>query len=212
MITGRRAVVYVRDPDADRPAFEPRRIVLGPRAGDVYVVLEGLEEGEQVVVNGQFKIDSELQIRGLPSMMAAADPEAVGAVVGSGSGAVAGDGLKLQTQCPVMGGAIDTDYYVDVDGLRIYVCCPGCDRTILEEPQRYIDKMKDDGVTPYRLQTHCPIMNLPIDRAHYHDHDGWRIYVCCPGCLDEVRARAEALIGEHRARGIVFERAPRKEE
>jgi hypothetical protein len=55
-----------------------------------------------------------------------------------------------------------------------------------------------------RLQTHCPIMNLPIDRALYHDHEGQRIYVCCPGCLDEVRERAAEIISEHAARGIVL--------
>ena len=70
LITGRRAVVYVRLPDTDRPAFEGRQIVLGPRVGDWYVVREGLEEGERVVTRGAFKIDSELQIRGRPSMMA----------------------------------------------------------------------------------------------------------------------------------------------
>ena len=70
LITGRRAVVYIKVPEADRPTFEPREVVLGPRAGDYYVVREGLEEGNLVVVHGQFKIDSELQIRGRPSMMA----------------------------------------------------------------------------------------------------------------------------------------------
>lgn len=76
LITGREAVVYVRDPEADRPTFEGRRIVLGTRAGDYYLVREGLEEGELVVTRGAFKIDSELQIRGRPSMMAPArEPE-----------------------------------------------------------------------------------------------------------------------------------------
>ena len=69
LITGRRAVVYVQLPDADRPTFEPRDVVLGPRAGDWYIVQEGLAEGELVVARGAFKIDSELQIRGRPSMM-----------------------------------------------------------------------------------------------------------------------------------------------
>ena len=73
LITGRRAVVYVRQPNTDRPTFEGRQIVLGPRVGDHYVVREGLEEGEQVVSRGAFKIDSELQIRGRPSMMARAE-------------------------------------------------------------------------------------------------------------------------------------------
>lgn len=69
LITGREAIVYVKEPDAERPTFEGLRILLGPRAGDYYVIEEGLEEGELVVVNGAFKIDSELQIRGRPSMM-----------------------------------------------------------------------------------------------------------------------------------------------
>lgn len=73
LITGRRAVVYVRLPDTERPTFEGRQIVLGPRVGNYYVVREGLEEGDRVVSRGAFKIDSELQIRGRPSMMARAE-------------------------------------------------------------------------------------------------------------------------------------------
>jgi Cu(I)/Ag(I) efflux system membrane fusion protein len=37
--------------------------------GDHYVVLEGLAEGEKVVVRGNFKIDSAMQILARPSMM-----------------------------------------------------------------------------------------------------------------------------------------------
>mgnify|MGYP001813257140 FL=1 len=69
MLTGKRAVVYVRLPGIDEPVFEGRVVVLGAKAGDSYVVLSGLEEGELVVVNGAFKIDSELQIRAQASMM-----------------------------------------------------------------------------------------------------------------------------------------------
>ncbi len=71
LITGKRAVVYVRIPDANKPTFEGRQIVLGPRAADYYLVKEGLEEGEVVVTNGNFKIDSALQIQARPSMMSA---------------------------------------------------------------------------------------------------------------------------------------------
>jgi len=71
LITGRRAIVYVRVPDAKKPTFEGREVVLGPRAGDYYLVKEGLAEGEIVVTNGNFKIDSALQIQAKPSMMSA---------------------------------------------------------------------------------------------------------------------------------------------
>jgi len=69
LITGKRAVVYVRLPDTDKPTFEGREIVLGPKATDYYIVEGGLTEGEVVVTNGGFKIDSALQIQAKPSMM-----------------------------------------------------------------------------------------------------------------------------------------------
>ncbi len=68
--TGKRSVVYVRLPEEERPVFEARTVVLGHRLGDAYPVISGLDEGDLVVTHGQFKIDSELQIRGRPSMMA----------------------------------------------------------------------------------------------------------------------------------------------
>lgn len=67
--TGRRAVVYIEVPDAERPTYEGREITLGPRAGDYYLVADGLAEGEHVVTNGNFNIDSALQIQARPSMM-----------------------------------------------------------------------------------------------------------------------------------------------
>jgi membrane fusion protein, copper/silver efflux system len=70
LITGRRAVVYVHLPDAERPTFEGRDVVLGPRMGDLFVVESGLAPGERVVTNGNFRLDAELQLRGRISMMA----------------------------------------------------------------------------------------------------------------------------------------------
>ena len=69
LITGKRAVVYVQKPNTEKPTFEGREVVLGPRAGDYYLVRAGLSEGEIVVTKGNFKIDSALQIQAKPSMM-----------------------------------------------------------------------------------------------------------------------------------------------
>jgi len=71
LITGKRAVVYVAVP-GEEGTFEGREVVLGPRAGEHYIVQEGLAEDELVVVNGNFKIDSAVQILAKPSMMSPA--------------------------------------------------------------------------------------------------------------------------------------------
>lgn len=69
LVTGERGVVYVEVEGAERPTFEGREVVLGPRAGDEWIVREGLEEGERVVTRGAFRIDSAMQIQAKPSMM-----------------------------------------------------------------------------------------------------------------------------------------------
>ena len=67
--TGKRAVVYVKVPNRENPTFIYRQIKLGPEAGNFYVVADGLREGEEIAVNGVFKIDAAAQLQGAASMM-----------------------------------------------------------------------------------------------------------------------------------------------
>ncbi|NGP75518.1 efflux RND transporter periplasmic adaptor subunit [Balneolaceae bacterium YR4-1] len=67
--TGERSVIYVKKPNTEQPTFEFREVVLGQRVGDRYVVKSGVSEGEEVVTNGNFKIDSAAQLSGKASMM-----------------------------------------------------------------------------------------------------------------------------------------------
>jgi YHS domain-containing protein len=95
---------------------------------------------------------------------------------------------KPQTACPIMGGAINKEVFVDHEGQRIYFCCPGCDTAFLKEPAKYLKAMADAGITPEQVagkpQTACPIMGGAIDKEVYVDHEGQRIYFCCAGCDD----------------------------
>ncbi|HSH52832.1 MAG TPA: efflux RND transporter periplasmic adaptor subunit [Bacteroidales bacterium] len=67
--TGKRAVVYVKVPERENPTFLYREIILGPLAGDYYMVEEGLSAGEEIATNGVFKIDASAQLEGKMSMM-----------------------------------------------------------------------------------------------------------------------------------------------
>ncbi|MFN2287235.1 MAG: efflux RND transporter periplasmic adaptor subunit [Chromatocurvus sp.] len=91
LLTGKRAVVYVAVPGADRPTFEGREIVLGPRAGDDYLVAHGLAEGDRVVTKGNLKLDAELQIRAKPSMMTPAGGGGSGGHAHGATAEVAGE-------------------------------------------------------------------------------------------------------------------------
>ncbi|AXI99541.1 membrane fusion protein, Cu(I)/Ag(I) efflux system [Cyclonatronum proteinivorum] len=69
MWTGPRSVVFVEDTDAETPRFESREVTLGKRAGDFFVIEDGLEAGERVVFSGAFKLDSAFQLADRFSMM-----------------------------------------------------------------------------------------------------------------------------------------------
>ncbi|MDR2388229.1 MAG: efflux RND transporter periplasmic adaptor subunit [Tannerellaceae bacterium] len=67
--TGKRSIVYVRQPAEDPVVFAMREVELGPSLGDSLVLLAGLAEGEEVVVRGTFVVDAAAQLEGKPSMM-----------------------------------------------------------------------------------------------------------------------------------------------
>lgn len=67
--TGTRSVVYVKLPGADHPTFKMREITLGSSMKDTYVVINGLDEGEEIVTNGTFSVDAAAQLAGKTSMI-----------------------------------------------------------------------------------------------------------------------------------------------
>jgi Cu(I)/Ag(I) efflux system membrane fusion protein len=58
--TGERDLVFVKRGEG---TYEPREVKLGVRLPDAFEVLEGLSEGEEVVVSGNFLLDSESSIK-----------------------------------------------------------------------------------------------------------------------------------------------------
>jgi len=67
--TGPRSIVFVHLPDTEKPTFIAREVTLGKRVGNQYIILEGLEAGEEVVTHGNFKLDGAAQLADKFSMM-----------------------------------------------------------------------------------------------------------------------------------------------
>ena len=67
--TGKRSVVYVKQAGTDELNFKMREIEIGPMLGNSYVVISGLDEGEEIVTDGTFSVDAAAQLEGKPSMM-----------------------------------------------------------------------------------------------------------------------------------------------
>jgi YHS domain-containing protein len=129
--------------------------------------------------------------------------------------------LVPQTTCPVMGGAIDKKLYVDYQGKRIYMCCPGCKDAIAKDPEKYIKKLasmgqsveiidsalakqspapaqkaqaKQTAETKLIPQKTCPVMGNPIDKNVFVDYKGHRVYFCCSMCPPKFKQDPEKYL------------------
>jgi membrane fusion protein, copper/silver efflux system len=66
--TGKRSLVYVKKTGTE-PVFKIREVELGPMLGNSYVIISGLNEGDEIVTQGTFSVDAASQLEGKPSMM-----------------------------------------------------------------------------------------------------------------------------------------------
>ena len=69
--TGSRAIVFI---PRDGGRFEPREVKIGGRVDGYYPVLSGLAEGDPIVTQANFLIDSESRLKAALSDMAASKP------------------------------------------------------------------------------------------------------------------------------------------
>ena len=84
--------------------------------------------------------------------------------------------LKAQTRCPVMGGKIDSTVFTDIQGQRVFHCCPGCQEKLVADPDKYFKKAAAQGVTFENIQTVCPVTGEPFDKKILTDFEGRRVY------------------------------------
>ncbi|MDH5365445.1 MAG: efflux RND transporter periplasmic adaptor subunit [Cyclobacteriaceae bacterium] len=69
MWTGERSIVYIKNSSSTSASFNMQEVLLGPSLGDSYIIKKGLEEGDEIVVNGTFSVDAAAQLAGKSSMM-----------------------------------------------------------------------------------------------------------------------------------------------
>lgn len=157
LVAGDNSVVYV---ETESGRFELRRVTLGPSMGDEIVLLDGVKAGEEVATNGNFLIDSEMQLSNRPSLI---DPikadgksppdhehdhdfetpeiKAALAKLSEGDGRLA----REQRICPVTEaplGSMGTPKKVEVEDHAVFICCEGCRQPLLDNPDKYLDVLE----------------------------------------------------------------------
>lgn len=164
--TGTHRVVFVETMPG---MFDGVEVTLGPRCGDFYPVVAGLEPGQKVAAIGAFLIDAEARL----------NPNAAASYFGAGRNAVPGapvnetppankppakplaGGTKKKAEsqlsaadqklaarqkvCPVTDLPLDSmggPVAVDIEGQRVFICCEGCESRLKKDAKKYLAKLR----------------------------------------------------------------------
>jgi hypothetical protein len=171
LMAGDNSVVYV---ETKSGRFELRRVELGPSLGDEIVLLSGVKEGEQVATNGNFLIDSQMQLTGNPSLIDPAKADTTArAEEGPDDPKIAAALARLSEEdralaekqrfCPVTElrlGSMGTPPKVNVGARTIFLCCEGCRKPLLEDPDKYLANL-DELAAEEQAEKQPPPSNLP---------------------------------------------------
>lgn len=155
---GARKVVFIETMPG---MFDGVEVVLGPRCGDDYPVVKGLEPGQRVAFAGAFLLDAETRLnpalasayfgagRGKsPLASSAVTTKASESTLSTAFSELAPDDRLLaerQKLCPVTNkplGSMGTPARVVVQGTVVFLCCAGCEDAITKEPAKYLAKLK----------------------------------------------------------------------
>jgi Heavy metal binding domain len=141
--------------------FDGVEVVLGPRCGEYYSVVRGLEAGQKVATAGAFLLDAETRLN--PALAASYFGANRGELASSAeppkkttnTASVATSALQSlapedraraqrQKQCPVTNlplGAMGVPIRMVVSDQVVFLCCDGCEDKMKREPAKYLAKL-----------------------------------------------------------------------
>ncbi|MBI2419238.1 MAG: efflux RND transporter periplasmic adaptor subunit [Ignavibacteriales bacterium] len=153
IFTGKRNVVWVK---RDSATFEPRDIRVGAKFGSMYQVTAGLAAGEEIVLNGNYLIDSESRLKsgGHGEHKSDASTSVAPQVAQTTATAeyITKDNAVFKkfgvfnSFCPVLGDEVaDEGPLLLYKGKVIGFCCKGCDKKFIKDPEKYFSYISTDG-------------------------------------------------------------------
>lgn len=81
----------------------------------------------------------------------------------------------------------------------------GCGK---EDKKKPVPENTKKNTPAVKSQTLCPIMKSPISTENFADHDGKRIFFCCPGCDETFQKDPAKYIKEMEDAGITLAKTP----
>ena len=174
--TGARKVVFVESMPG---MFDGVEVVLGPRCGDFYPVVRGLEAGQRVAIAGAFLLDAETRLepqprgrllRSGPGRTSRCSPGRSPSATKTASAAAAAFQelapedrplAERQKLCPVTNkplGSMGTPARIVVSGQVVFLCCDGCEGALKRDPRSTWRSFRTTD-SSWHWATRCPCHN-----------------------------------------------------
>ncbi len=67
--------------------------------------------------------------------------------------------------------------------------------TVKTDPGPDVSRVGSDRAKHPGTQKTCPVMGGDIVKSIYADHEGKRVYFCCPGCIGTFKKNPEKYLG-----------------
>jgi len=90
-------------------------------------------------------------------------------------------GQIVQVGCPFSGKACNPDATIEVAGVKVGFCCGNC-KAKAEKADDQVSCCFDAIDKGFTEQTTCPLSGKPIKADVFVEHEGKKVYFCCPGC------------------------------
>lgn len=67
-----------------------------------------------------------------------------------------------------------------------------------------------DSAAQGKAQATCPVMGGPINREVFADHEGKRVYFCCPDCIEAFKKEPQKYLKKLQDDGVALEQPHRR--
>ncbi len=93
-------------------------------------------------------------------------------------------------KCPVMDEPANLALSVATDDGPVYFCCEGCIPKFQRNPKKYATQLAAQRKAlahRAKVQVACPVTSEPVNKKHFVESNGEKIYLCCKGCVGKYK-------------------------
>jgi Cu(I)/Ag(I) efflux system membrane fusion protein len=179
--TGSKQIVYAeRKPGL----FEGVEVQLGPRCGEFYPVLKGLQAGDRVAAAGAFLVDAETRL----------NPAAAATFFGASGGPAARSGTGSPS---APGGSSPEQEAVKPDRTAESPTPATKNIHLSDKELANIAKLPAEDQVLARAQRLCPVTEYPLGAMGVPQKitlNGQTVFLCCAGCDRKARKKAGEML------------------